>query len=335
VAETLSLPGFVNAHCHAFQRALRGRGGGADFWAWRELMLEEAGLQTPATVRRNYVDVYRELRASGYTAVGEFHYLGLDEALAAVEAAEEAGIRIALLLAAYERGGLPRFRQESVTEYLRQVEELRGRGIAVGLAPHSVRAVTASWLEEIGRYAAAEQLPLHVHADEQPREIEECLAEHGVRPIELLTRTGCLTERTTVVHATHADGAELDLLAQAGARICACPTTEANLGDGFLPVERVCTRSVGICIGSDSNVRIDPLEELRELEGIARRQSGRRNVISTETLLCFGADEGAGALGLEQWDDVEIDLGHPSLRGVEDVFEGLVAGCGADVFVGD
>ena len=333
MAETLSLPGFVNAHCHAFQRALRGRGGGADFWAWRELMLAEAELQTPARVRRGYAGVYRELRAAGYTAVGEFHYLGFDEALAAAEAAEEAGIGIVLLLAAYERGGLPRFRQESVAEYLRQVEDLRARGIAVGLAPHSVRAVSASWLEEIARYAAAERLPLHVHADEQPREIEECLAEHGLRPIELLARTGCLSERTTVVHATHADGAELDLLGEAGARICACPTTEANLGDGFLPVERVCARNIGVCIGSDSNVRIDPLEELRELEGIARRQSGRRNVISTESLLCFGADEGAGALGLEQWDDVEVDLAHPSLRGVEDVFEGLVAGCGADVFV--
>ena len=333
MAETLSLPGFVNAHCHGFQRALRGRGGGADFWAWRELMLAEAELQTPETVRRGYVDVYRELRAAGYTAVGEFHYLGYDEALAATEAAEEAGIRIVLLLAAYERGGLPRFRQASVTDYLGQVEALRGRGVVVGLAPHSVRAVTPSWLEEIGRYAAAEGLPLHVHADEQPREIEECLAEHGVRPIELLARTGCLSERTTVVHATHADGAELDLLAQSGARICACPTTEANLGDGFLPVERVCTRGLGVCIGSDSNVRIDPLEELRELEGIARRQSGRRNVISTETLLCFGADEGAGALGLEEWDDVEVDLRHRSLRGVEDVFEGLIAGCGADVFL--
>ena len=333
MAETLSLPGFVDAHCHAFQRALRGRGGGADFWAWRELMLAEAELQTPATVRRNYVDVYRELRAAGYTAVGEFHYLGFDEALAAVEAAEEAGIRILLLLAAYERGGLPRFRQESVAAYLRQVEDLRGRGISVGLAPHSVRAVSADWLEQIGRYAEAERLPIHVHADEQPREIEECMAEHGVRPIELLDRTGCLGDRTTVVHGTHADGAELDLLGRAGARICACPTTEANLGDGFLPVERLCSRNIGICIGSDSNVRIDPLEELRELEGIARRQSGRRKIISTEMLLCFGADEGAGALGLEQWDDVEVDLTHPSLRGVDDVFEGLIAGCSADVFV--
>jgi formimidoylglutamate deiminase len=296
-------------------------------------MLAEAERQTPELVRREYVHVYRELRSAGYTAVGEFHYLGFQEALAAVEAAEEAGIRIVLLLAAYGRGGLPRFRQDSVAEYLRQVEELRTLGIAVGLAPHSVRACPADWLEEIGRYAAAERLPLHVHADEQPREIEECLEEHGTRPIQLLDRTGCLTERTTVVHATHADGAELDLVSRAGARICACLTTEANLGDGFLPVERVCARSIGICIGSDSNVRIDPLEELRELESIARRQAGRRNVISTETLLCFGADEGAGALGLEEWDDVEIDLRHPSLRGVEDVFEGLIAGCSADVFV--
>jgi formimidoylglutamate deiminase len=334
VAETLSLPGFVDAHSHGFQRALRGkRQGAGDFWAWRELMLAEAERQTPELVRREYVKVYRELQAAGYTAVGEFHYLGFDEALAAVDAAEEANVRIVVLLAAYARGGLPRFRQESVAQYLRQIEDLRGRGVAVGVAPHSVRACPSDWLEEIGRYAAAESLPLHVHADEQPREIEECLAEHGIRPIELLDRTGCLSERTTVVHATHADGAELDLLARAGARICACPTTEADLGDGFLPVERVCTRSIGICIGSDSNVRIDPLEELRELEGIARRQAGRRSVISTETLLCFGADEGAGSLGIEEWDDVVVDLAHPSLRGVEDVFEGLVSGCAADVFL--
>ena len=332
MAETLSLPGFVDAHCHGFQRALRGRAGGGDFWAWRELMLAEADRQTPELVRREYTNVYRELRAAGYTAVGEFHYLGFDEALATVEAAAESGVRIVLLLAAYGRGGLDRFRQPSVAEYLRQVEDLRARDITVGLAPHSVRACPADWLEEIGRYAAAESLPLHVHADEQPREIEECMAEHGLRPIELLERTGCLTERTTVVHATHANDGELDLVGRAGARICACPTTEANLGDGFLPVEAVCTRGIGMCIGSDSNVRIDPLEELRELEGIARRQAGRRNVISTDTLLCFGADEGAGALGLEQWADVEVNLNHRSLRGVDDVFGALVFGCGADVF---
>ena len=332
-AEPFTLPGFVNAHSHSFQRALRGRTEGGDFWAWRERMLELAEGLSVADVRSLYVDVYAEMRACGYTAVGEFHYLGFDEALAAVEAAEEAGVELVLLLAAYARGGLPRFRQGSAAEYLRQVEELRERGLRVGVAPHSVRACPADWLEEIARYAAAERLPLHVHADEQPREIEECLAEHGLRPIELLARTGCLGPRTTVVHATHADGGELDLLGGAGARVCVCPTTEANLGDGFLPVERLRVRGVGLCIGSDSNVRIDPLEELRELEGIARRQSGRRNVIGVGDLLCIGADEGAAALGLERWADVAVDLEHRSLRGVEpgDVPAALVLGCGADV----
>jgi formimidoylglutamate deiminase len=296
-------------------------------------MLAEAERQTPTVVRREYVEVYGELRRAGYTAVGEFHYLGFEEALAAAEAAAEAGIAFTLLLAAYARGGILRFRQSSVGDYLAQVDELRARGLRVGVAPHSVRACPADWLEAIGEYARDQRVPLHVHADEQPREIEECFAEHGLRPIELLDRTGCLGEHTTVIHATHANGDELDLLARAGARICACPTTEANLGDGFLPVERVCTRGIGICIGSDSNVRIDPLEELRELEGIARRQSGRRNVLTTDTLLCYGADEGAGALALGEWDDVVVDLTHASLRGVDDVFEALISGCSADVFV--
>jgi formimidoylglutamate deiminase len=332
VGERLSLPGFVNAHSHAFQRALRGRTEGGDFWAWRDAMIELAEGQTPERVRVEYASVYREMRGAGYTAVGEFHYLGLEVADAVVEAAEEAGIELVFLYVAYARGGIERFRQSSVAEYLRGLEGLRGRGVRVGVTPHSVRACPPEWLEELGRYAAAEKLPLHVHADEQPREIEECLAEHGVRPIELLDRCGCLSERTTVVHATHADGGELDLLAAAGARICACPTTEANLGDGFLPVGRVLHRRIGLCIGSDSNVRIDPLEELRELDGIGRRQQGRRDVLGTETLLCFGSDEGAAALGLETWPDVEVDLAHPSLRGVDDVFSGLVWGCSADVF---
>ena len=336
VAEPLTLPGFVNAHSHAFQRVLRGRAEGGDFWAWRELMLAEADRQTPERVRKLYADVYREMRAAGFTAVGEFHYLGFEEALAAVEAADEAGIEIVLLYAAYERGGLERFRQASVGDYLRDVEAFRARGATVGLAPHSVRACSRDWLEDIGRYAERDGLPLHVHADEQPREIEECLAEHGMRPIELLAEAGCVGPQTTVVHATHANDAELELLAQAGARVCVCPTTEANLGDGFVPVEALCDRRVGICIGSDSNVRIDPLEELRELEGTARRQTGRRNVISPASLLCFGSDEGGAALGLDRWDDVAVDTGHPSLAHVapEDVLPALVFGCSADVFAG-
>jgi formimidoylglutamate deiminase len=335
VAETLVLPGFVNAHSHTFQRALRGRGAGRDFWAWRETMLAEAERQTPELVRTTYEATYREMLAAGYTAVGEFHYLGVAEADAAGEAAAAAGIELVLLHVAYARGGLPRFRQGSVVEYLEQLEGLRARGLKVGLAPHSVRACPADWLREIGSYASSEGLPLHVHADEQPKEIDECIAEHGCRPIELLERTGCLGPRTSVVHATHADGAELDLLASSGSAICACPTTEADLGDGFLPAERIRARSIPLCIGSDSNVRIDPLEELRELEGIARRQTGRRGVFSTDELLAFGGERGARALGLSTWPEIGVATAHESLSGVvgEDLLPALLAGCAADVFV--
>src|SRR3954471_11193262 len=329
----MNIPGFVDAHCHAFQRALRGRAGGGDFWAWRESMIAVAESLTVEEIRREYVEVYRELRANGYTAVGEFHYLGLAEARAAAEAAEEAGIAFVCLYACYLRGGSPRFRQASVAEYLRQLEELRSDGIAVGVAPHSVRACPAEALAELGRYAAEHGLPLHVHADEQPREIDECLAEHGLRPIELLAREGCLGPTTTVIHATHADGRELDLLRDAGSRICVCPTTEANLGDGFLPVARVCHREIGMCIGSDSNVRIDPLEELRELEGIAHRQTGKRGVISLDALLGFGSDEGAAAIGIETWPDAVVDTEHPQLRGVDEasLYDALVFSCSGDV----
>jgi formimidoylglutamate deiminase len=287
---------YVNAHTHTFQRALRSEGG--DFWAWRDSMLELAEAQTPERVRAEYEETYREMRAAGYGAVGEFHYLGLAEARAAVEAAGAAGVDIVLLLTAYARGGLKRMRQSSVEEYLAQVAELRGNGIAVGLAPHSVRACPREWLEEIGRYASEHELVLHVHADEQPREIEECLAEHGVRPIELLQEVGCLGPRTTVVHATHADECELDLLMETRSRICICPTTEADLGDGFPPTPAIRERGIPICVGSDANVSVDPREELRELEWIARRQELRRLVFTPEELEEIGTRAGATALGL-------------------------------------
>jgi formimidoylglutamate deiminase len=298
-------------------------------------MLAEAARQTPASVRSEYAETFRELRAAGYTAVGEFHYLGLEEALAAVDAAAEAGIVLVLLFGAYERGGLPRFRHASVADYLHQVEGLRARGLTVGVAPHSVRACSEAWLSEIGRYAAAERLMLHVHADEQPREVEESLVEHGLRPIEVLARAGCLSPQTTVVHATEADDRELDLLAATGAHVCLCPTTEASLGDGFAPVARLRSRGIPLCIGSDSNVRIDPLEELRELDGIARRTAGTREAIGVQELLAIGGSAGAAAIGVESWPEVSVDLGHRALRGValENVPGALVSGCGSDVFL--
>lgn len=296
-------------------------------------MLEEADLATPTSIRASYTDVYREMLSAGYTAVGEFHYLGLAEAFAATEAATEAGIAIVLLHAAYGRGGLERMRQPSVAAYLSEVEALRAAGVAVGLAPHSVRACSRTWLEEIGRYASAEGLPLHIHADEQPREIEECLEEHGCAPIELLANTGCLTRETTVIHATHANDAELDLMAAAGSRICVCPTTEADLGDGFMRATAIRERGIPLCLGSDSNMRIDPFEELREIEGIARRQTGARGILSTAELFAIGSAEGARALHLDAWATIEIDLGHRSLAGIaeEHVPAALVAGCAADV----
>jgi formimidoylglutamate deiminase len=331
----LPLPGFVNAHSHAFQRALRGKVAGGDFWAWRDSMLDLARDLTPERVREEYEAAFREMRAAGYTVVGEFHYVGFAEAEAAAAAALEAGIELVLLLAAYGRGGLDRFRQASVAEYLGQVEALAAAGVRVGLAPHSVRACPRDWLEEIGAYGEREGLVLHVHADEQPREIEECLAEHGLRPIELLAETGCLGPRTTIVHATHADERELDLLAEHGAGVCLCPTTEANLGDGFPPLEGLLAREIPLSIGSDSNVRIDPLEELREIDGTARRQSLRRDAMSVAGLLEIGTANGARALGLESWPGVEVDLEHPSLRGVDpaEAPAALVHGCAADVFV--
>jgi formimidoylglutamate deiminase len=296
VNDALPATGYVNAHTHTFQRTLTSAGG--DFWAWRESMLELAAAQTPATVRAGYAATYAEMKDAGYTAAGEFHYLGLPLARAAALAAREAGIEIVILLAAYARGGLELMRQASPDEYFAQVEDLRGEGVRVGVAPHSVRACPREWLEAVGAYASEHGLVLHVHADEQPREIEECLAEHGRRPIELLHDTGCLGPRTTVVHATHADEHELDLLAETGSSVCICPTTEADLGDGFAPMLALRERGIPICIGSDANVSLDPRGELRELEWIARRQALRRGIFSTAELARIGTAEGATALGL-------------------------------------
>jgi formimidoylglutamate deiminase len=166
---------------------------------------------------------------------------------------------------------------------------------------------------------------VHIHACEQRREIEECQAEHGLRPIELLADTGILGPRTTVIHATHASDGELDHMAAAGAAVCACPTTEANLGDGYLPAERIFARGIPICIGSDSNTIIDPIQEIRELEAIARRTAERRNVLvrAGETgpapyLLAAGSENGARALGLDPaaLPRIEIPDDEPELAGV-------------------
>ncbi len=326
-----------------------------DFWTWRERMYALAGRLTPESMREVSRRCYTEMLSAGYTSVTEFHYVHHEPdgvpyddpnalAKAVAEAAEDAGIRLLLLPVAYARGGVPRFRDASVDVFLERVDALRGWAearplVEVGVAAHSVRATPREWLEEIGEYARAGGLPLHVHADEQPREIEECEEEHGMRPVELLAQTGFLGPRTTVVHATHADERELDLLSEHGSSVCACPTTEGNLGDGFLPAEGILGRGIRLSVGSDSHVRMDPFEELREIETNARRLSGRRNVLVREgetSPTPWLLRAGWGRDGLETGapaDFVEIDLEHPNLAGVEAeaLPSALVFGAGSGV----
>jgi formimidoylglutamate deiminase len=358
-------PGFVNDHSHAFQRGLRGAVERIepsqprdDFWTWRERMYALAGELAPDSVREISRRCYGEMLSAGYTSVTEFHYVhhrpdgtpyedsnALAKAVAL--AAEDTGIRLLLLPVAYARGGLPRFRDPSAQEFLQRVDDLRGWSegrplVEVGVAAHSVRAVPRGWLQEIGSYASRDDLPLHIHADEQPREIEECLAEHGMRPIELLAEAGFLGTSTTIIHATHAGEKELDLLSQHGVSVCACPTTEGNLGDGFLPAGGILERDIRLSIGSDSHVRIDPFEELREIETNARRLSGHRNILVTEeetspTPYLLRAGWGrAGLKSGDRADFMEIDLSHPSLADVQatDLPSALVFGAGSGIVAG-
>ena len=357
--------GFVNDHSHAFQRGLRGAverfepsRPHDDFWTWRERMYALADGLTPDAVREASRRCYEEMLFAGYTSVTEFHYVhhrpdgttyedpnALAKAVAL--AAEDAGIRLLLLPVAYARGGLPRFRDTSVQAFLRRVDALRVWSeerplVEVGVAAHSIRAVPRGWLEKIGGYARRGDLPVHIHADEQEREIEECLSEHAVRPVEYLARAGFLGPSTTIIHATHANARELDLLAEHGACVCACPTTEGNLGDGFLPAEEILARGIRLTFGSDSHVRIDPFEELRETETNARRLSGRRNVLAPEAETSptpYLLRAGWGRAGLDPGgpaDLIEIDLSHPALADVEaeNVTSALVFGAGSGVVVG-
>jgi formimidoylglutamate deiminase len=354
--------GFVNDHSHAFQRGLRGTVERIepshprdDFWTWRERMYALAEDLSPDSLRQASRRCYGEMLSAGYTSVTEFHYFhhrpdgtpykdpnALAKAVAL--AAEDMGIRLLLLPVAYARGGLPRFRDPTVQAFLQRVDGLRewseGRPLVqVGVAAHSVRAVPREWLEEIGNHGHTNDLPLHIHTGEQQREIEECQAEHGMRPVALLAQTGFLGARTTLIHATHTDARELDLLSENGASVCACPTTEGNLGDGFLPAEAILDRGIPLSIGSDSHVRIDPFEELREIETNARRLSGRRNVLVAEgetSPTSYLLRAGWGGTALKSGDPAdltEIDLSHPSLADVEaeNLPSALVFGAGSEV----
>lgn len=369
---TYELPAMVNAHSHAFQRDLRGVAErpspgsrtADDFWSWREAMYRLAGALDPESLYEVAGRAYAEMAAAGYGAVGEFHYVHHQPdgtpyaepnamALAVAEAARAAGITIVLLPAAYHRAGwdegdlLPtpgqrRFCDADVDSFLGRVDALRrwaeGRdGVHVGVAAHSVRAVPASWLEAIGAYSEEHRLVRHVHAHEQPRELDECRAEHGVTPISLLERTGFLGPGASVIHGIHVDAEDIGRLAASDTIVVSCPTTEGSLGDGHFPAMEHHEAGVRIAIGSDSQVRIDPFEETRELETLARR--GRR---SRAALLAAQGDlwaelvrAGCESLGLEDPGTIIIDRDHPDLRGIaEGDLPLAVATCASAAVVG-
>jgi formimidoylglutamate deiminase len=348
-----AIPAMANVHSHAFQIGLRGRGERSgrpddDFWSWREGMYALAERLEPESMRAVAERVYLEMAAAGYGAVGEFHYVHhrpdgtpYEEpnamAVAVAEAAAAAGLRIVLLPAAYARGGHARFRDASVDAFLARVDALRAAGHAVGVAAHSVRAVPADWLREIAAYAETHRLVLHVHAHEQPRELDECQAEHGCSPIELLARTGFLSDRTTVVHAIHVSERDVALLADANAIVATCPTTEGNLGDGHFPALVYRDAGVRLAIGSDSNVIVDPFEEVRELETGARRERRTRHALLAEAgdLWAALARDGSASLGLEGAGTTTVDLDHPRLAGVDDddVMRAVATAASADVVV--
>jgi formimidoylglutamate deiminase len=349
------IPAMPNAHSHAFQRGLRGVGerpappaaGSDDFWNWREEMYRLARSLEPDSMHDAAAAAFAEMGRAGYGAVGEFHYLHHrpdgtpydnpnQMAIAVAEAAIAEGLPIVLLSAAYHRGGWNgadlepegaqrRFSDPDVETFLEGVDRLRewaeGRAeVEVGIAAHSVRAVPASWLERIAAHAEERGMVRHVHASEQRREVEECRAEHGCSPIALLERTGFLGPRTSVVHGIHVDAEDVALMASTRTIVISCPTTEGNLGDGHFPALAYRDAGVRMAIGSDSEVRVDPFEEVRELETEARREGQTRHglLAASGDLWAELAANGAASLGLDpdRLDRVELDLTHPALRDV-------------------
>lgn len=370
--DMLLLPGFVNAHSHVFQRALRGHTHRAlsehdSFWTWRRAMYAEAQRLNPDSLYESALHTYKEMIAAGYTTVGEFHYVhhqtngqpyahpnAMSEAVLA--AGRDAGIRVVLLMTAYAQSGFQqppeegqrRFCDRSVDAYLQRVDDLRVKGTSIGVAPHSVRAVPEQWFRAIADYSRTYELPLHVHADEQTAEIEQCQGAYNCTPIELLERFGALGPHTTIIHATHASETELALLAKYGCTVCVCPTTEGDLGDGIAPYAEFMSKDILLAIGADSNTRLDPIEELRWAEYSARMRYQRRRVLVCEKLaspgpllLDIGTHGGAVALGQSTGiiapdmsaDFVTINLNSPSLSSwtPDDVLDVLFFGASSEV----
>ena len=315
----LTLPGFANAHSHAFHRALRGRTerGRGSFWSWREQMYEIAAALDPDSYRRLARAVYAEMALAGITAVGEFHYLhhgpggvpyddpnAIGEAL--IAAAAEAGIRITLLDTCYLHGGIGeppnqtqrRFSDGDATGWAERAGALGGAaGARVGAAIHSVRAVDPDSIREVAAWAAAAGCPLHAHLSEQPAENAACEEAYGVSPTRLLADAGALGPAFTAVHATHLGAADIGLLGNSRCCCCLCPTTERDLADGIGPARALADAGASLALGSDSHAVIDPLEEARAVELDERLASGERGRHEAPELLDAATAAGHAAIG--------------------------------------
>ncbi len=306
------LPGMVNAHSHAFQRVIRGRteyrtSDRDSFWTWREMMYSAATRLTPEDVYDASRMAFLEMALGGITAVGEFHYLHhapdgtpYDDpnllSKEVIRAANDVGLRVALLRVAYARSGYDvepnprqaRFIETEADTFIRNVESLR-REINtsdtawIGVAPHSVRAVPLDYLKQVIAHANENDLKVHMHVAEQPAEVSACVEEYGRTPFALLVTEGLLSERFTAVHAIHVTPKAIPSFAKTGATVCACPTTERNLGDGVVPADEYLKNDVPICLGTDSQVQIDLLEDARELEYHLRLQKLERAVLGART----------------------------------------------------
>lgn len=352
------VPGMPNLHSHAFQRAMAGlaeHGVGDDsFWTWRDAMYRLVERVEPEDVQAIAAQLYVEMLEAGYTAVGEFHYLHHDTggkpytdraelSRRIVAAASDAGIGLTLLPTAYASGGFGgapvgtaqrRFVDtvEGLFRIVGAVREAASPNLRVGLALHSLRAVPPRQIEDCvsALHALDATAPVHVHVAEQLREVEECVAHTGRRPVQWLLDEAPVDRRWCLVHATHVDDRELERIAQSGAVVGLCPTTEANLGDGVAPAAELLTAGARIGIGSDSHVSVSVTEELRWLEYAQRLVRRRRNVLSDLTrpstgqrLLQATLEGGAQALARpigtlavgSRADLVVLDPDHAALHG--------------------
>jgi formiminoglutamate deiminase len=327
--DALAVPGLVDAHSHAFHRALRGRAAGGDFWAWRAGMYALVERLDPDALLALATAAFGELVLAGVTTVHEFHYLhhpaGMGDAVC--EAARRAGIRLVLLDTCYLRAGFDgaaldrvqrRFADGDVDRWAARAGKVAAANpdVTVGAAVHSVRAVDFASMAAVAVWARDHGTPLHLHLSEQPAENDACVAATGRTPARLADDAGVLGPGTTAVHATHLTDEDVGLLGASGTTVCLCPTTERDLADGVGPAHALVAAGCPLRLGSDSHAVVDLFEEARAVELDERLVTGRRGLHDPGALLAAATGGGALAPGAPA-DLSVVDLGTVRLAGAD------------------